>query len=241
MSSMAGCVVSFTFCLFIYNLCMYWLQLADWQSYYYNDIKAGGSIEDIQNRIKGILLHAMSSESSNCHMFCPTGLESWCYHNKAIAMGKKPTMPKRHEPLPKEIGTALAPLFQRLSSPELLSRCLGDRTQNPNESVNAQIWRYCPKTTFLARTTVEMGAAMAVLNFNEGPLSSLKVMKACGLDVGQTALELSKESEKKSLTEAKKRSTPEAKSRRKRRKLFKTTQQESKEKKEGVSYATGSF
>ncbi|GFX90788.1 uncharacterized protein TNCV_3166191 [Trichonephila clavipes] len=33
-----------------------------------------------------------------------------------------------------------------LSHPALLKKCLGGKTQNPNESLNSFIWKFCPKT-----------------------------------------------------------------------------------------------
>ena len=42
----------------------------------------------------------------------------------------------------------LKPLFTRLSSDELLKRCLKGVTQNQNEALNSILWKKCPKSVF---------------------------------------------------------------------------------------------
>ena len=51
---------------------------------------------------------------------------------------------------------ALKPIFTRLSSPELLSKCLHDTTQNNNEALDGVIWKKCPKEVFVERQTLEV-------------------------------------------------------------------------------------
>ena len=65
----------------------------------------------------------------------------------------------------------LKPVSMKLSSDELLSKCLRGKTRNNNESLII-IWKRCPKDICVGRTTLTMGATFAVISFNDG---------ACGI------------------------------------------------------------
>ena len=43
------------------------------------------------------------------------------------------------------IAPHLKPIYERLCTKELLSRCLGTKTQNNNESYHSMIWHRCKK------------------------------------------------------------------------------------------------
>jgi len=43
---------------------------------------------------------------------------------------------------------AVKDVFTDLSNPQLLSRCLAGKNQNPNESFNNLIWKFCPKSVY---------------------------------------------------------------------------------------------
>ena len=59
----------------------------------------------------------------------------------------------------------------RLSYPELLSRCLKGKTQNPNESLHSRIWQVCPKAKHLSKTILDFAVAQASINYNTGYVS----------------------------------------------------------------------
>ena len=48
-----------------------------------------------------------------------------------------------------------------------MQKCLHEKTQNINESLNGLIWKRCPKDVFGGRVTLELGAASAVLAFSD--------------------------------------------------------------------------
>ena len=58
---------------------------------------------------------------------------------------------------------------------DLLKKCLHGQTQNANEAFNNCIWRKAPKDTFVARGTLEVAVASAVIHFNEGGNGMLQV------------------------------------------------------------------
>jgi hypothetical protein len=66
-------------------------------------------------------------------------------------------------------------VFEELANEELLKRCLGGYTQNPNESLNAVIWKLCPKTGFRGRNNLEAATYIAVLLFNGGQKTQIQV------------------------------------------------------------------
>jgi hypothetical protein len=75
-----------------------------------------------------------------------------------------------------------------VSKPELLNKCTHGLTQNANECLNGQIWDRCPKTTYVEQETVALATYLAVLKFNDGDISFLKIFedmdKSPGLSIG---------------------------------------------------------
>ena len=70
--------------------------------------------------------------------------------------------------LPDDIIKLAIPIFLRLSSNELLSKCLDGKTQNQNESINGMIWNSIPKNIFVGFDVLEFGVYDAVAHFNIG-------------------------------------------------------------------------
>ncbi|GFU72404.1 uncharacterized protein TNCV_933551 [Trichonephila clavipes] len=74
---------------------------------------------------------------------------------------------------------ALCPLEK-----DLLKKCLHGRTQNPDESFNKCIWERIPKTVFVGIETLKFGVMDAVICFNDGYVSRIKVFEALGIKPG---------------------------------------------------------
>ncbi|GFY12826.1 uncharacterized protein TNCV_4284841 [Trichonephila clavipes] len=83
---------------------------------------------------------------------------------------------------------ALFPLvkkvFRDLTEKLLLKKCLHRRTQNPNESFNKCIWERIPKKVFVGIETLKFGVMDAVICFNDGYVSRIKVFEALGIKPG---------------------------------------------------------
>ena len=88
--------------------------------------------------------------------------------------------------LPEAVRELIKPIFshQDLGSDDLLKKCLHGQTQNPNESFNICIWKKAPKETFIARKTLEVAVASAVIHFNDGGKGILDIMEKCGFSPG---------------------------------------------------------
>lgn len=77
------------------------------------------------------------------------------------------------------------PIFDELSSNELLKKCLDSFTQNKNESFNAMIWERLPKTRYVGLIQLKLGVFNAVANFNIGRKASVMVYKQMQLVPGR--------------------------------------------------------
>ena len=67
-----------------------------------------------------------------------------------------------------DIIKLIKPIFLRLGSNELLSKCLDGKTQNQNKSINGMIWKRIPKNIFVRFDVLEFGIYDAVAHFNIG-------------------------------------------------------------------------
>lgn len=86
--------------------------------------------------------------------------------------------------LPYIFRNELKPIFDRLSSRELLSGCEQGLTQNANESINGMVWTRCPKRLFRGRRRYNISVCDSVTQFNEGGYGRKRLFKLLKLDVG---------------------------------------------------------
>ena len=212
------------------------------QNYYGRAIKDNANdVELMKKRIFAILLHLSSSNEHPKHVHCPTGATSWCFWQRAVSKGEIPETHSEHETLPAEIGKKLVPIFQRLSEENLLKRCARNKTQNPNESLHNIIWKYCPKTMFVGRVTMETAVSLAICQFSVGSSFRSTLCRVLGIEPGYYLEQSSNEKDAKRLKKSFKASTEIAKSRRKQLKYRKAAQENKKKVAEGEMYAAGSF
>ncbi|GFV75201.1 uncharacterized protein TNCV_3190501 [Trichonephila clavipes] len=72
-----------------------------------------------------------------------------------------------------------------LSHPALLKKCLGGKTQNPNESLNSLIWKFCPKTIGSRLQIAEIAANLATSVFNDGNQILITILEKFGLKINR--------------------------------------------------------
>ena len=125
--------------------------------------------------------HKASTDDKPEHGLCPKGSDSWCGYWRAKESGQ--SYSHKHS-LPQAVLDEIKPIYRSLSSPELLQKCLHGRTQNPNESFHRCIWDRVPKTTFVGLQTLKLGVMDAVICFNEGSVSRMKVLEHLGIVPG---------------------------------------------------------
>ena len=104
---------------------------------------------------------------------CRREPDSWCKYqpdkqNNTTTYKDKPG-------LPAAVRELIKPIFMDLSNDESLKKCLHDKTQNNNESINV----------YVERTVLEIGTASSVINFNEGFQGMPKVFKELNINPGE--------------------------------------------------------
>lgn len=124
------------------------------------------NIQDMENAVMAIWHHSQSTDDSPDHDLCPSGEDSWCGHQRDLALG---TSDYQHShPLPKAVADAIHETFEDVSDRNLFTRCLHGGTQNQNEAINALIWQRATKETHSGLNTVELAVFLAVSHFNDG-------------------------------------------------------------------------
>ena len=82
-----------------------------------------GNLADMRASVKAVLPHRASSSQKPMHDSCPDGVESWC------GFKRNPDNYKHRKGIPQPILYFIKPVFDALSSEELLSKCLHGKTQ----------------------------------------------------------------------------------------------------------------
>jgi len=142
-----------------------------------------GDLYQMKKAVGAVLWHCTQfDDEAFRHRFCPRKEDSWCKWQRDQITGS--TLYKKSINLPIWIHDIIKPIFQELSSDELLSKCLQGKTQNANESLNNLIWRKCPKNVFVQRDTLECAVNSAVIEFNEGPCGINAVLRELGVSLG---------------------------------------------------------
>lgn len=63
--------------------------------------------------------------------------------------------------LPNEQLDLVKRVYERLTTDEIMKRCLRGLTQNPKESVQSRLWRYCTKHTNATKKRLDFAVAQA--------------------------------------------------------------------------------
>lgn len=187
------------------------------------------------------LNHCMSSDAKPQHGKCPEGKDSWCFFQRALANNQRPKSHKYMKTSLSEIVVEkILPVYQRLASDEILSRCISAKTQNSNESLHSCIWRKCPKEVFISKNRLELGITAAIKEYNLGHVATLSVDERSVHDRNVSAVIASRKDHRRS-SQRKRKSSEAYKKDRNQKKYSKKALVESEKKVEGVTYAAGSF
>ncbi|XP_076621601.1 uncharacterized protein LOC143342005 [Colletes latitarsis] len=147
--------------------------------------KNSNSMEEMKNAIWATFYHKISTDRNPQHEKCPIGKDSWCSWQKAKAHESLENY-THSDPISEDVQQAIRPVYEKLSSNELLERCLGGFTQNSNESVNALIWSM---VTSSGAKIVEIATHIAINIFNDGYKNILLIMQTMNLKIGPNAQE----------------------------------------------------
>ncbi|GFT49470.1 uncharacterized protein TNCV_3366651 [Trichonephila clavipes] len=72
--------------------------------------------------------------------------------------------------------------YMVLISSGTLKKCLGGKTQNPNESLNSLIWKFCPKTI---GSRLQIAANLETSVFNDGNQILITILEKFGLKINR--------------------------------------------------------
>ncbi|GFV59338.1 uncharacterized protein TNCV_942271 [Trichonephila clavipes] len=148
--------------------------------YYGNAIRCNSTnVKEMRKAIWAVWGHSCSTDDEPMHWFCPTNPNTWCKYNAAI---NNNLQNYKHKPsVAKAVRDVIKPVFADLSHPALLKKCLGGKTQNPNESLNSLIWKFCPKTIGSSLQIAEIAANLATSVFNDGNQILITILEKFGL------------------------------------------------------------
>lgn len=79
--------------------------------------------------------------------------------------------------LPLDVVAELKTIFLRLSEDSFLKRCLDEKTQNQNKSLNGMIWDRLPKQVVFSSQVLSLGVYGAVAHFNVGARGITQVLE----------------------------------------------------------------
>lgn len=200
-------------------------------------------VTSMRNDILATLHHATSTDAKPQHTKCPVGKNSWCFYNRAQALGKTPG---GHE---KNIGTPInllvlkhiADIYTKVTSRELLRRCVKGVTQNANESLHSRIWKHCDKARCASKKMVEMAAAAAVGEFNFGSSSIISSMERSHISPGSKSTLIGRRQDLRRKKRLLKKKSDEYQERRRKLRLKHAQKEETLKEKEGIQYEAGGF
>ena len=161
------------------------------------------------------------SYSTYIHKKCPSGADSWCKYQVALATTGEASFKHNYEPLPQDVLDAIKPIYEDLSEDELLKRCLGGFTQNNNESLNKGIWAIAPKKLSGSFQIVDVAARVAASTFNKGNYALLKFLDEMSIDVGPSAHEWAENADQERVNRAEVQATAATKQARTERRVQK--------------------
>lgn len=198
-----------------------------------------GDLPGMKSAIHASLFHCVSSERRNLHKHCPDGPDSWCRFKQDKA--NNTNLYKPRPGLPDNIIALIKPIYARLSTDDLLKKCLDGKTQNQNESLNGMIWNKLPKSVFVGADVLEFGVYDAVAHFNIGSKAAINICNELGLVSGQFFEEGVKKADEKRVKKADHRNKAEIKKRRKVLRGRKKKKEDKTKEKEGTIYEAGAF
>ena len=151
------------------------------QNYYGAAIRQNvGNLRIMQDAIWAIFYHTIKASNETLdvqHQYCPKGSKSWCKYQLDVANGTN--FYTQDNCLPAIFRKELKPLFTRLSSDELLKRCLKGVTQNQNEAFYSM--DKVSKVSFLWQTKTNCMCSTECLKWNQGAAGSATVLHTCGV------------------------------------------------------------
>lgn len=199
-----------------------------------------GKLYAMKKSVAAILFHySENPDEEDKHKYCPKDMNSWCKY-QADKLTQKNTY-RAKITLPSAVAQLLKPIFQNLSSDELLEKCTHGRTQNENEALNGIIWQRCPKTVYVSRNILELATASAVISFNDGACGLLPVLTELGIEPGSKMSQASRNADAARIKNIQHKSSEKQKKRRRQLRGIKKGFIDREQELEGETYQSGAF
>ncbi|GFV62956.1 uncharacterized protein TNCV_4410201 [Trichonephila clavipes] len=208
--------------------------------YYGNAIRCNStSVKEMRKAIWAVWGHSCSTDDEPMHWFCPTNPNTWCKYNAAI---NNNLQNYKHKPsVAKAVRDVIKPVFADLSHPALLKKCLGGKTQNPNESLNSLIWKFCPKTIGSSLQIAEIAANLATSVFNDGNQILISILEKFGLKINRNVCVSLAERDNRRIFTSRQRCLQSSFEARRAKKIKKSKEIELFHEQEGKCYNPGAF
>ncbi|GFV75710.1 uncharacterized protein TNCV_1756381 [Trichonephila clavipes] len=132
-------------------------------------------------------------------------------------------------------------LFNDLSHPALLNKCLGGNTQNPNESLNSLIWKFCNKTIGSSLQIADIAANLSTSVFNDGHEILITILEKFGLKINRTVCVSLAERDNRRIFTSRQRRLESYFEARRAKKIKKSKEIELFQEQKGISYDPGAF
>ena len=171
------------------------------------------------------------------HRYWPIADNTWCKYQQDMLQGSNKY--NKSHCLPYIFQGELEPIFQKLSSAELLSTCQKGLTQNANESINGVVWSRCPKRVFCGRQRFTISVCDAIIQFNEGAKGRKRLFNKLNLEISFNAFTGLQKQDKVRLQQAAVKITDKYKQRRQALRLLRKGL--SKTATKGKAYVPGAF
>jgi len=194
-----------------------------------------GNIRKMKQDIDAILRHRLSTDENPNHSLCPEGESTWCNYKK------KQQDYKHKNPLPKAVAVHIKPIFDRLSTEDLLKRCVDGYTQNAAESFNNLLWHFAPKSTFLGQLPMGIACNIAVCVYNDGYQSLMTLFEKVGVNIGAFAKAVLRERDTNRIYLAKRNNEDMQKKIRQAHRKRRLALEDKKIEEEGTVYESGAF
>ncbi|GFW50761.1 uncharacterized protein TNCV_3590431 [Trichonephila clavipes] len=128
-----------------------------------------------------------------------------------------------------------------LSHPALLKKCLGGKTQNPNESLNSLIWKFCPKAIGSSLQIAEIAANLATSVFNDGNQILITSLEKFGLKSNRNVCVSLAERDNRRIFTSRQRRLESSFEVRRAKRIKKSKKIELFQEQEDISYDPGAF
>ena len=145
-----------------------------------------GDTDAIIQAVMAIPYHlgANDDNSKDYHRFCPFATDSWCQYQSA----KYNKQPLPHHPnyLSEEAVNIILELYTdfKLTTPGFIEKIKTSLTSNNNEAIHSVLFDIVPKKETIGYTLMRLGAALAVIRYNDGYTGIKEVFEAVGITPG---------------------------------------------------------